>query len=294
LNNPSHLVPTNISPFYKVVSPFQAILDYEKEHAIPIGYINFAIQKGPPDTGAWQLLERGEAVLDDAWFAAFKQQLSVPKHWREFHARNSTQHAKKTGAVPEVAVEGEGDIPSIPAINAKKLFWNMMRISRTPDPYMYPALRRLRASGRFILAALSNTVAFPTGILDDQGVLFERSLRHAPHPNPYANDSVNIEDAFDVFVSSAHAGVRKPEKEAYELAVKEIERVWREKGGGGEGMVEAGDVLFLDDIGVNLKGARGCGLRTIKVNLGRTREAVRELEDATGVKLLGGEDKAKL
>jgi hypothetical protein len=51
-------------------------------------------------------------------------------------------------------------------------------------------------------------------------------------------------------------------------------------------------VLFLDDIGVNLKWARMGGLRTIKVDLGRTKEAVKELEEQTGVVLL--EDRARL
>jgi methionine salvage enolase-phosphatase E1 len=51
--------------------------------------------------------------------------------------------------------------------------------------------------------------------------------------------------------------------------------------------VEAGEVLFLDDIGVNLKGARGVGLRTIKVNLGETKEAVRALEREVGMTLVG-------
>lgn len=169
------------------------------------------------------------------------------------------------------------------------MFWRMMRLSRTPDPYMYPALKRLRSSGNFVLGALSNTVAFPTGILDDEGQLFSKGLVHAPAPNPYANDSTDIADCFDVFISSAHVGVRKPDPAAYELAVKEMDRVSREKGMGG---VSAGDVLFLDDIGVNLKWARKGGLRTIKVNLGRTKDAVRELEEQTGMKLL--DEKARL
>lgn len=164
----------------------------------------------------------------------------------------------------------------------------MMRTSRQPDPYIYPALKRLRA--HFVLGALSNTVAFPEGILDDRGVLYNKSLRHAPAPNAFANDSVHIQDCFDVFISSAHVGLRKPDPKAYELAVRELSRVAEERG---EGKVEAGEVLFLDDIGVNLKWAGKSGLRTIKVNLGRTRDAVLELERETGVRLLE-EGRAKL
>jgi methionine salvage enolase-phosphatase E1 len=47
-----------------------------------------------------------------------------------------------------------------------------------------------------------------------------------------------------------------------------------------------GDILFLDDIGGNLKAAKQFGMRTIKVNLGRTNEAVRELEQAVEMTLI--------
>lgn len=148
---------------------------------------------------------------------------------------------------------------------------------------MYPALKKLQASGRFVLAALSNTVAFPTGILDDQGQLFTKGLTHRPPPNPHANDSTDIADCFDIFISSAHVGLRKPDPKAYELAVRECDRIAQEKG---IGEVKAGDVLFLDDIGINLKWAKKGGLRTIKVDLGKTKEAVRQLEEQTGMVLL--------
>ncbi|KAF2643811.1 HAD-like protein [Massarina eburnea CBS 473.64] len=264
-----------------VISPFQAILDYEVENNIPVGYINFAIQKGPHDTGAWQLIERGEVELNDQWFADFRAQLSLPQAWKEYWITQSAQQSLKDGAVPVAATE---PVPPVPAIDAKTLFWRMMKISRTPDPFMYPALRRLKESGRFVLGALSNTVHFPTGILDDEAVLFDKSLIHDPAPsNPYAQDSPDITHCFDIYLSSAHVGLRKPDPAVYALAVAELSRVSEARGWG---RVDAGEVLFLDDIGVNLKFARRSGLRTVKVGLGRTREAVRELEGEVGLKLL--------
>lgn len=182
-----------------------------------------------------------------------------------------------------------GQLPKVPDINAKTLFWRMMRISRAPDPYMYPALRKLKESGKFVLGALSNTVAFPTNILDDEGVLFTKDLRHAPAPNPYANDSTDITTCFDIFISSAHVGLRKPDPAAYQLAVREMNKIAITKG---MGEVKAEDTLFLDDIGINLKFAKKSGLRTIKVNLGQTKDAVMELEEETGLQLLN--EKAKL
>lgn len=182
-----------------------------------------------------------------------------------------------------------GRNPAVPDIDAKKLFWRMMKMSRAPDPYMYPALRKLGASGKFVLGAFSNNVTFPTGILDDEGNVFTKDIIHAPAPNPYANDSGDITTCFDIFLGSAAVGVRKPDPEAYKLAVREMDKIARARG---MGAVTEADTLFLDDIGINLKFARKTGLRTIKVNLGKTKDAVRELEQAVGMSLL--DDKARL
>ena len=62
------------------------------------------------------------------------------------------------------------------------------------------------------------------------------------------------------------------------------EREEREQHDYGAG-VRAQDVTFLDDIGANLKPARAIGMQTIKVDLGRTDQAVRELERITGLLL---------
>jgi len=154
---------------------------------------------------------------------------------------------------------------------------------------MYPALRKLGQSGRFVLGAFSNNVTFPAGILDDEGKLYTKDVIHPPAPNPYANDSGDITKCFDIFLGSAAVGVRKPDPEAYKLAVREMDKIARERG---MGSVMVGDTLFLDDIGINLKFAKKTGLRTIKVNLGKTRDAVKELEEAVGIPLL--DDKARL
>ncbi|KAF2028820.1 HAD-like protein [Setomelanomma holmii] len=271
-----------------VISPFQAILDYEIENKIPIGYINYAIQKGPHDTGAWQLIERGEVELNDDWFAAFKKQLSRPEIWSVY-----LQKLSKDGAAGgSQAIDGgkiDGDGSGVPDIDAKRLFWRMMKISRAPDPWMYPALKRLKESGNFVLGAFSNNVAFPTGILDDEGKLFTKDLIHPPAPHPQANDTKDITTMFDIFLGSAAVGLRKPDPEAYKLSVREMDKIARRKGMGG---VSEGDTLFLDDIGINLKFAKKTGLRTIKVNLGKTKDAVTELEEAVGIPLF--DDKAKL
>jgi FMN phosphatase YigB (HAD superfamily) len=132
---------------------------------------------------------------------------------------------------------------------------------------MWPALQKLRASGKYILAALSNTVIFPPS---------------HPYSTPAAGEDVR--GFFDVFISSAHVGLRKPDPAIYKLALREVDKWSREKGKGG---VEPGEVLFLDDIGENLKAGKQAGFGTVKVRLGRAYEAVDELERVTGLKLAG-------
>ncbi|PBP25463.1 epoxide hydrolase [Diplocarpon rosae] len=119
-----------------------------------------------------------------------------------------------------------------------------------PGWWIYPALQRLKASGQYILAALSNTVVFPPD-------------------HPYANPppDKDIRAWFDVFVSSAHVGyVLFPRTQLLRMA---------------------DEVVFLDDIGENLKAAKALAFRTIKVPLGRSFEAVDELERVTGLSLAG-------
>lgn len=62
--------------------------------------------------------------------------------------------------------------------------------------------------------------------------------------------------------------------------MKQLQKEWPED------HIEAKDVVFLDDIGENLKMGKQVGWRTIKVLLGRTDEAVKELERITGLDLL--------
>jgi len=164
------------------------------------------------------------------------------------------------------------EIPPIPNIDGEWLFYDMMKNSRSPDPWMWPALRKLKASERYIIAALSNTVIFPQG-------------------HPYNESS--LRSIFDVFISSAHVGLRKPEPEMYQLALTQL-RDYATKHAATKGKdlgwadgITPEDIVFLDDIGENLRAAKKAGFRTIKVPLGQAYEAVAALEDLTGLQLAG-------
>lgn len=265
-----------------VVSPFQAILDYEKEKGIPQGYINYCISATNP-TGAWQKLERGEILCDDAFFAEFKSDLSNEKRWREYYTRHLSQSRRET--LSNAAEETVFQVPGVPDIDTEWLFWEMMRIAREPDPYMWPALQRLRAAadksnGQLILGALSNTSIFPPD-----------------HPfndvtTPEGKQNQELKAIFDIFVSSAHVGMRKPAEDIYRYAITRLHEFVKLKGYGMG--VRARDITFLDDIGGNLRTARELGMGTVKVRLGRADLAVRELERITGLELGSGNGRTRL
>lgn len=209
--------------------------------------------------------------MDEAYFAGFNRDLHDPNRWRDFYL---AQQAKDPTLPREV--------PPMPKVDGEKLFLDMMTNSIPPDPWMYPALKRLKESGRYILAALSNTVIFPPG---------HPLWKEDPLDDP-------VRSLFEIFISSAHVGLRKPDPRIYELALRTVNDYAVKHAGSARGKalgwhqgVQAEDVVFLDDIGENLKAGRKQGFHTIKVHLGKTYEAVEELEKITGLQLAGNHPK---
>ena len=234
-----------------VVSPFKAILEYEQRHNIPTGYINYSIRELTPN-GAWHKLERGEIPNDSNYMSMFKADIERPDIWAKFNREKL----------------GKKEVPPVPNVDASALYWTMMSTARANDPFMYPALLRLKAAG-WKLAALSNTTIFPEGHTFNE------------------RNTDDVRDVFEVFVSSAHVGMRKPNKDIYDYTLAQLKQRWGDE-------IQADDVLFLDDIGENLKMAKKLGFGTIRVFLGKTDDAVRELEKATGEQLLDTAAKARL
>lgn len=275
--------PTNLTA--QVVSPFQAILDYEERQSIPLGWVNHAISSSSPN-GSWQRLERGEIPLDSTFFRLFSADLANEKLWREYHLKKHASATKDNESAGQAAEESLFNCPPPPEIDAEWLYWGMMRISRSPDPHMFPALKRLRkhadacssrnetndAAGQqpFLVAALSNTSIFPT------------DHEFSNPETPESKFTAELRGLFDVFVSSAHVRMRKPDVDIYTHTIQQLDHLDRKRGGQG---VEAADIVFLDDIGSNLRTAKKVGMRTIKVQLGRADLAVRELERVMGLDL---------
>ncbi|KAJ6256587.1 hypothetical protein Dda_8452 [Drechslerella dactyloides] len=231
-----------------VRSPLLAIEAYEATHDLPPGYINWNIYNSGPNS-AWKKLERNEIPMDDGFFHGFHADLNNPDMWAKF--------LKEKGLALSPA----------PLIDAKWLFWEMMRVSREIDPHMLNAIQKLRETRKYTLGALTNNYVFPEG-------------------HPYRDDR-DIKALFDVYISSAEVGMRKPEHRIcfahappphamariFEHAIKAL------------GVESASQIVFLDDLGGNLKAAREMGLNTIKVPLRDTRKAIRQLEEILGEEL---------
>ncbi len=115
-------------------------------------------------------------------------------------------------------------------------------------PQMVRAIHRLHEVG-VRLALLTNNVA--------------------PIERPGPLD--DLLDCFEVIVQSSLEGVRKPELAFYERALERL------------GRPPAAEVVFLDDLGGNLKPARAMGMTTIKVE--DPTAALRELSAVVGLDL---------
>ena len=127
------------------------------------------------------------------------------------------------------AFENEGALAGI-TFSARQMMDDVEGAMRR-RPQMLDAVRSLRESG-FKVGALTNNWAFGERVEQD----FSALSKH-----------------FDVFIESYKVGRRKPESEIYVLTCDAMD-------------VSPQEVVFLDDLGANLKTARGLGMHTIKVN----------------------------
>lgn len=119
-------------------------------------------------------------------------------------------------------------------------------------PAMVEAVRRCAA--RLVTACLTNNWV---------------SFNDFPAP-ARASGRDGVLSLFHHIVESSKVGVRKPDPRFYEIACE-----WAE--------VEPNEVVFLDDLGVNLKPAAAMGMTTIKVT--DPTDALQQLEQVVGFPL---------
>lgn len=170
----------------------------------------------------------------------------------------------------------------MPRLDLQKLFWSIIAATQNIDPWMFPALTTLKKSEQFILVAISNTFKLPP-----------------PHDKVHDEKTLSLKSIFDIYIKSAEIGLRKPDPKIYEYAL-EAANIFAKKNAGStrakslewENGILPSEVLFLDDIGENVKAGKQAGFSVIKVELGKTWEAVEALEVATGLRLSGDHPKA--
>ena len=116
-------------------------------------------------------------------------------------------------------------------------------------PEMIDALKKIK--GQLIQACLTNNISSPNEELSDENVSI-------------AGKNDEVMSLFDFVIASSEQNVRKPDPDFYQLALEEAN-------------VRPNEVVFLDDLGINLKPARALGMHTIKVT--DASNALRELND---------------
>ena len=92
----------------------------------------------------------------------------------------------------------------------------------------------------------------------------------AADPETARPDIAEILALFDLVLESSKVGVRKPDPRFYEMACEAL-------------LVTPDEVVYLDDLGINLKPARAMGMRTIKVV--SADQALEELSSILGMPL---------
>ncbi|GBE82347.1 HAD-like protein [Sparassis crispa] len=247
-------------------SPLIAIAKYERERGIPYNYINCSIT-GRGSQGAWQKFERGELSLFP-FYAAFGRELSDTTRGNVWYA----EYCKRKGIeCPE--------LPQTLNIDGRELFGRMMRESGSWDERIVDAIRRIRASGRWRVIALTNNFGkserdmvgdAPPSLDQYPDFSIESELeflgwQEGPTPP-------RLRELFDDFCDSSTFGMRKPERAFYVLACERND-------------ILPSEAVFLDDLGLNLKVAQNLGMETIQVPIGDSLGALKKLEGKLGVDL---------
>ncbi|GAA5991590.1 hypothetical protein JCM10908_005777 [Rhodotorula pacifica] len=253
-----------------VGSPIEGVGVAERRYGLPKHWINAAIT-AMGDSGPFQRFERSE-ISQDEFYADFGRRLSDV----DFCNQTYRKYCKRVGI----------ECPKLPErvnIDGKELWAMMMEPATEPDALVVNAINSLRASKRYKIAALTNNFT-PAGAAPlrqappakaDKPVDVDelrRSLKVGEGDEKGAGNDI-MRSLFDDYIESCVEGLRKPDPKFFQLALDRLG-------------VKAEETVFLDDIGHNLAAAAKMGIKTIRVNLGQSRQALQELERVLDLKLL--------
>lgn len=249
-------------------SPFIAIDEFESEKGLPKDYLNVSITSRGPG-GAWQKFERGELSLF-SFYEEFGRDLSDTDNSNKWY---TAYCARKKIECPT--------LPVMLDIDGRELFGRMMR-QTAYDCHILRAIHRIRASGRWLIIALTNN--YSKHITDSSSTPLTAGQPPMGVPDSELQflgwddkAKFHLRALFDDFCDSSELGMRKPDPEFYLLACH-------------RNGIRPGEAVFLDDIGMNLKAARALGMETIHVPIGGTLNAVKQLEAKLGIDLTSNLD----
>ncbi|TPX56481.1 hypothetical protein PhCBS80983_g04497 [Powellomyces hirtus] len=147
-------------------------------------------------------------------------------------------------------------IPQV-TIDGKELFTFMMQEAMKPNQLVLNAVQKLKDSGRLKIAALTNNFQF------------EESEETA-----FGKPPMQVMSLFgEHYIESSIVGLRKPDPRFFQYACDKLG-------------VAPGNAIMVDDIGPNLKAAKELGMATIRVIVGKSKEAIKQLEQLVEIPLL--------
>ncbi|GAA5821094.1 hypothetical protein JCM10212_001146 [Sporobolomyces blumeae] len=218
-----------------VGSPVAAISRAEREWGLPPHYLNGLIT-AYGDEGAFQRFERGQIEIDE-FYRQFGTQLSDVERGNDAYRKYCHRVGQECPPLPKSL-----------KVDGKDLWTRMMDPSLDPDPVVVTAINRLRASGKYKIAALTNNFA-PSGDVPSRYVSngtfrpvspreLAESLRRSARAHDEAKGSGDalLKSLFDEYVESCIEGVRKPDPRFYQIALDKLG-------------IRGDEAVFLDDIG---------------------------------------------
>ena len=182
-----------------------------------------------------------------------------------------------------LSVEGVDYAVLGPMIADHDLAWSRWERSEiTGEQFIDQFEAEARERGVAVSAEGVMNAAFGTQSVRDDMVNVVRHLRGKIRLGCITNNvlrddsrprTLDIYDLFEHVIESAKSGMRKPDPRIYHAACEALS-------------VQPQEAVFLDDIGVNLKGAKAVGMITIRVD--QTTSAIDELERVLGIPLPRG------
>lgn len=222
-----------------VKSPLIGIAKYEKQNGLPDDYLNVAMTARGPE-GAFQLIETGRIQLPE-FYVQFGQEMSDTKFNNSAYQRHCLRTSKSVPPLPvQVSVDG------------KELWRMMMGEASSFNAPIIQVIKRLKGSGRYKVAALTNNFNLPPGAKEGDA----DALGVMP---------TEIKQLFDDFIESSQVGMRKPDPKFFQYALDRLG-------------VQPHRTVFLDDLGMNLKSAQALGIKTIRVGIHDVDPAIRALQ----------------